>query len=148
MRTPLAWLNLWHEKSRTFTALAGTAFAVVLVLYRTRILKVTDRFKRIVITATMGLMAFYFISFLIFLFTGGSGGNSFLNSTSLFSIGFSILAAGLAAMMLAIDFDFVEKGAQAGLPKGMEWYAAFGLVTTLVWLYLEMLRLLSKLQSR
>ena len=123
-------------------------FAVVLVLYRTRILKVTDRFKRIVITATMGLMAFYFISFLIFLFTGGSGGNSFLNSTSLFSIGFSILAAGLAAMMLAIDFDFVEKGAQAGLPKGMEWYAAFGLVTTLVWLYLEILRLLSKLQSR
>jgi uncharacterized YccA/Bax inhibitor family protein len=123
-------------------------FAVVLVLYRTRILKVTDRFKRIVITATMGLMAFYFISFIVFLVTGGSGGTSFLNSTSLWSIGFSILAAGLASMMLAVDFDFVEKGAQAGLPKGMEWYAAFGLVTTLVWLYLEILRLLSKLQSR
>ncbi|MFT3851596.1 MAG: Bax inhibitor-1/YccA family protein [Ilumatobacteraceae bacterium] len=123
-------------------------FAVMLVLYKTRILKVTDRFKRIVITATIGLMAFYFVSFMIFLFTGGRSGSSFLNSTSLLSIGFSILAAGLAAMMLAIDFDFIEKGAAAGLPKGMEWYAAFGLTTTLVWLYLEMLRLLSKLQSR
>ncbi|MEO5898924.1 MAG: Bax inhibitor-1/YccA family protein, partial [Ilumatobacteraceae bacterium] len=68
--------------------------------------------------------------------------------TSLFSIGFSIFAAGLAAMMLAVDFDFIEKGANAGLPKGMEWYAAFGLVTTIVWLYLELLRLLSKLQRR
>jgi uncharacterized YccA/Bax inhibitor family protein len=123
-------------------------FAVMLVLYKTQVIKVTDRFKKIVITATMGLMAFYFVSFIIFLFTGGSSGSSFLNSTSLFSIGFSILAAGLAAMMLAIDFDFIEKGAKAGLPEGMEWYAAFGLVTTLVWLYLEMLRLLSKLQSR
>lgn len=123
-------------------------FAVMLVLYRTQIIKVTDRFKRIVIMATLGLMAFYFFSFVVFLFTGGSSGSSFLNSTSLFSIGFSIFAAGLAAMMLAIDFDFVDKGVKAGLPKGMEWYAAFGLVTTLVWLYLEMLRLLSKLNSR
>ena len=80
--------------------------------------------------------------------TGGRSGSSFLNSTSLFSIGFSIFAAGLASMMLAVDFDFIEKSAKAGLPKGMEWYAAFGLVTTLVWLYLEMLRLLSKLNSR
>ena len=96
-------------------------------LYRTQIIKVTDRFKRIVIGATLGLMAFYFFSFIIFLFTGGSSGGSFLNSTSLFSIGFSIFAAGLAAMMLAVDFDFIEKGTKAGLPKGMEWYAAFGL---------------------
>lgn len=123
-------------------------FAAMLFLYKTRIIKVTDRFRRIVIGATMGLMAFYFISFMIFLFTGGSGGGNFLNSTSLFSIGFSIFAAGLAAMMLAVDFDFIEKGAKAGLPKGMEWYAAFGLVTTIVWLYLELLRLLSKLQRR
>ncbi len=123
-------------------------FAAMLFLYKTRIIKVTDRFRRIVIGATMGLMAFYFISFMIFMFTGRSGGGSFLNSTSLFSIGFSIFAAGLAAMMLAVDFDFIEKGAKAGMPKGMEWYAAFGLVTTIVWLYLELLRLLSKLQRR
>jgi uncharacterized YccA/Bax inhibitor family protein len=123
-------------------------FVAMLVLYRTRIIKVTDRFRKIVITATMGLMAFYAISFVIFLVTGGSGGASFLNSTSLFSIGFSIFAAGLAAMMLAVDFDFIEKGVQRGLPKGMEWYAAFALMTTIVWLYLELLRLLSKLQRR
>ncbi|MEO5899731.1 MAG: Bax inhibitor-1/YccA family protein, partial [Ilumatobacteraceae bacterium] len=97
-------------------------FVAMLFLYKTRIIKVTDRFRRIVIVATMGLMAFYAISFVIFLVTGGSGGSSFLNSTSLFSIGFSIFAAGLAAMMLAVDFDFIEKGANAGLPKGMEWY--------------------------
>ncbi|MEO8265045.1 MAG: Bax inhibitor-1/YccA family protein [Ilumatobacteraceae bacterium] len=120
-------------------------FAVMLVLYRTQIIKVTDRFRKIVITATMGLMVFYLFSFIINLFGGGV---SFLHSTSLLSIGFSIFAAGLAAMNLAIDFDFIEKGAKQGLPKGMEWFAAFALVITLVWLYLELLRLLSKLQRR
>jgi uncharacterized YccA/Bax inhibitor family protein len=120
-------------------------FAVMLFLYRTRIIKVTDRFRRIIITATMGLMLFYLISFVINIFGGGV---PFLQSTSLFSIGFSIFAAGLAAMNLAIDFDFIDKGVKQGLPKGMEWFAAFALVITLVWLYLEMLRLLSKLQRR
>ncbi len=120
-------------------------FAVMLVLYRTKIIKVTDKFRRIVITATMGLMVFYLFSFILNLFGGGV---SFLHSTSLLSIGFSIFAAGLAAMNLAIDFDFIEKGAKQGLPKGMEWFAAFALVITLVWLYLELLRLLSKLQRR
>jgi uncharacterized YccA/Bax inhibitor family protein len=120
-------------------------FAVMLVLYRTKIIKVTDRFRKIVITATMGLMAFYLVSFVINLFGGGV---SFLHSTSLLSIGFSVFAAGLAAMNLAIDFDFIERGAKQGLPKGMEWFAATALVVTLVWLYLELLRLLSKLQRR
>ena len=120
-------------------------FAVMLVLYRTQIIKVTDRFRKVVITATMGLMVFYLFSFILNLFGGGV---SFLHSTSLLSIGFSIFAAGLAAMNLAIDFDFIEKGAKQGLPKGMEWFAAFALVITLVWLYLELLRLLSKLQRR
>ena len=120
-------------------------FAVMLLLYRTQIIKVTDRFRRIVITATMGLMVFYLFSFILNLFGGGV---SFLHSTSLLSIGFSIFAATLAAMNLAIDFDFIEKGSKQGLPKGMEWFAAFALVITLVWLYLELLRLLSKLQRR
>jgi uncharacterized YccA/Bax inhibitor family protein len=120
-------------------------FVVMLVLYRTKIIKVTDRFRKIIITATMGLMVFYLFSFIINLFGGGV---SFLHSTSLLSIGFSIFAAGLAAMNLALDFDFIEKGAKQGLPKGMEWFAAFALVVTLVWLYLELLRLLSKLQRR
>jgi uncharacterized YccA/Bax inhibitor family protein len=120
-------------------------FVVMLVLYRTKIIKVTDRFRRIVITATMGLMAFYLVSFVIRLF----GVNvNFLQSASGLGILFSVFAAGLAAMNLALDFDFIERGAKQGLPKGMEWFAAFALVVTLVWLYLELLRLLSKLQRR
>jgi uncharacterized YccA/Bax inhibitor family protein len=120
-------------------------FAVMLVLYKTQIIKVTDRFRRTVIMATMGLMAFYLVSFVLNLV----GVNvRFLQSASLLGIGFSLFAAGLAAMNLALDFDFIEKGAKQGLPKGMEWYAAFALVITLVWLYLELLRLLSKLQRR
>jgi uncharacterized YccA/Bax inhibitor family protein len=120
-------------------------FVVMLVLHRTRIIKVTDRFRRTVIMATLGLAVFYLVSMVISLF-GGSV--SFLSSSSWLGIGFSILAAGLAALNLSLDFDFIEKGSKAGLPKAMEWFAAFGLLVTLVWLYLEMLRLLSKLNQR
>ncbi len=120
-------------------------FLVMLVLYRTNIIKVTDRFRRTVIMATLGLMAFYLVSFVISLF-GGSV--AFLDSPSMLGIGLSIFAAVLAALNLALDFDFIEKGSKAGMPKAMEWYAAFGLLVTLVWLYLEMLRLLSKLNQR
>lgn len=120
-------------------------FVVMLVLHRTRIIKVTDRFRRTVIMATLGLAVFYLVSMVISLF-GGSV--SFLSSSSWLGIGFSILAAGLAALNLSLDFDFIEKGSKAGLPKQMEWFAAFGLLVTLVWLYLELLRLLSKLNQR
>jgi uncharacterized YccA/Bax inhibitor family protein len=120
-------------------------FLVMLFLYKSRIIKVTDRFKRIVIMATFGLMAMYLVSFVVNIF----GGNvRFLQSASPMGILFSVFAAGLAAMMLAVDFDLIEKGAKAGWPKGMEWYGAFGLLTTLVWLYLELLRLLAKLNQR
>jgi uncharacterized YccA/Bax inhibitor family protein len=122
-------------------------FAVMLVLYRTRILKVTDRFRRIVITATLGLMAFYLVAFVVRLIAGADS-VSFLQSASALGILFSVFAAGLAAMNLAIDFDFIERGSKQGLPKSMEWFGAFALVVTLVWLYLELLRLLSKLQRR
>jgi uncharacterized YccA/Bax inhibitor family protein len=119
-------------------------FAVMLIMYRTRIIKVTDRMRRIVIGATLGIMVFYGISMLINLF----GGNvSFLSSSSPMSIGFSFLVAGLAAFNLALDFDFVERGAAAGMPKQVEWYAGFGILVTVVWLYLEILRLLSKLRQ-
>ncbi|MFM2078944.1 MAG: hypothetical protein RJA49_2834 [Actinomycetota bacterium] len=118
-------------------------FAVMLVLYKSRIIKVTDRFRRNVIMATVGLMVFYMISFVISLF-GGSV--PFLQSASLLGIGFSIFAAGLAAMNLALDFDLIERGVTNKWPKQMEWFCAFGLLITLVWLYLELLRLLAKLQ--
>jgi len=120
-------------------------FAVMLFLYKSRIIKVTDRFRRIVIMATMGLMGFYLVSFAINLF-GGSV--PFLNSSSPMGILFSVAAAGLAAMLLAVNFDTIERGVAAGWPKGMEWYCAFGLLATLVWLYLEILRLLAKLNRR
>lgn len=122
-------------------------FAVMLVLYRTQIIKVTQRFRRIVLGAMMGLMLFYLVSWIVSLFAGRDA-VSFMNSSSNFGILISVVAAGLAAMMLAIDFDLIERGAREGWPKGMEWYGAFGLLTTLVWLYLEMLRLLAKLQDR
>lgn len=120
-------------------------FAVMLFLYQSRIIKVTDRFRRIVIMATMGLMAFYLISIVINL-VGGSV--PFLQSASPLGILFSVFAAGLAAMMLAVNFDTIERGAKANWPKGMEWYCAFGLLATLVWLYLEILQLLAKLNRR
>jgi uncharacterized YccA/Bax inhibitor family protein len=120
-------------------------FAVMLFLYRTRILKVTNRMRRIVIGATLGVAVFYGISLLINLFGGSVG---FLSSTSGFSIAFSFFVAGLAAFNLALDFDFIERGAAAGMPKQVEWYAAFGILVTVVWLYLEILRLLAKLRER
>ncbi len=136
-----------YQKGIVIQAAGATigVFAVMLLLYRTNIIKVTDRMRRIVVGATLGIMVFYGISWLIFAF----GGNvSFLSSTSALSIGFSFLVAGLAAFNLALDFDFIEKGSKAGLPKQMEWVAAVGLMVTIVWLYLEILRLLSKLNRR
>jgi uncharacterized YccA/Bax inhibitor family protein len=120
-------------------------FSVMLVLYRFRIIKVTERLRSIVLGATMGLMAFYLIAVVAHLF----GANiSIINSASGLGIAFSILAAGLAAFNLLLNFDLIERGARAGSPSYMNWFAALGLLVTIVWLYLEMLRLLSKLQQR
>jgi uncharacterized YccA/Bax inhibitor family protein len=122
-------------------------FGVMLFLYRARIIKVTERFRTIVISATIGIMVFYGVCFLVRLFAGADS-VSFLASASLISIGFSVLVAGIAAMNLALDFDFIERGSKMGLDKGFEWYGAFALLVTIVWLYMEMLRLIAKLRSR
>jgi uncharacterized YccA/Bax inhibitor family protein len=122
-------------------------FFVMLFLYRTRIIKVTEKLRSVVTAATLGVMLFYGVAFVIRLFAG-SDSVSFLSSPSLLGIGFSVLVAGIAAFNLLLDFDFVERGAKQGLDKNFEWYAAFGLLVTLVWLYLELLRLLSKLRER
>jgi uncharacterized YccA/Bax inhibitor family protein len=118
-------------------------FAVMLFLYKSRIIKVTDRFRRTVIMATLGLMLFYMVSFVFSLFGATV---PFLHSASLLGVAFSVFAAGLAAMNLALDFDLIERGVKNQWPKQMEWFCAFGLLITLVWLYLELLRLLAKLQ--
>ena len=123
----------------------ASVFMVMLVLYRTRIIKVTDKFRRTVIFATLGVMVLYLFSFVLSLF-----GTTlpFLNGDNMaLSIGFSVLVCGLAAANLALDFDFIERGVAAGLPKNYVWVAALGLVVTLVWLYLELLRLLSYLRN-
>jgi uncharacterized YccA/Bax inhibitor family protein len=106
---------------------------------------VTERFRRIVIGATLGVVLLYGVSLLLSLFGHTP---SFMYDSSLLGIGLSIFIAGLAAFNLALDFDMIEKGSKMGAPKYMEWYGAFGLLVTLVWLYLELLRLLARLRSR
>jgi len=119
-------------------------FAVMLLLYNTRIIKVTDRFRRIIIFATLGVMALYLVSFVVRLFGGEV---PFINEPSAFGIAFSVFVCVLAAMNLALDFDFIERGSKMGLSKDYEWVAAVGLLVTIVWLYLEILRLLAKLRQ-
>lgn len=123
----------------------ASVFLVMLVLYRTRIIKVTDKFRRTVIIATMGVMVLYLVSFVISLF--GTTLPFLDGSNMALSIGFSLFVCGLAAANLALDFDFIERGVNSGLPKDYEWVGALGLVVTLVWLYLEILRLLSYLRN-
>ena len=143
---PLAFGQLFFP---SLSPLSGTiaVFGVMLFLYRARIIKVTERFRTIVISATIGIMVFYGVCFLIQLFAG-SGSVSFLSSPSLLGIAFSVFVAGIAAMNLALDFDFIERGSKMGLDKGFEWYGAFALLVTIIWLYMEMLRLIAKLRSR
>ena len=120
-------------------------FLVMLVLYRTEVIKVTDKFRRTVIFATLGVMVLYGVSLLFSLFGATP---TFLSEPSALGIGLSVVIAGIAALNLALDFDFIETAQRSGLPQRAEWYAAFGLIVTLIWLYLEILRLLAKLQSR
>ena len=117
----------------------------LLLIYKMGIIKVTENFKLIVASATMGIALTYLISFV-----GGFFGlhMSFIHEGSTFGIIFSVIVVIIAALNLVMDFDFIEEGAEKGAPKYMEWYAAFGLMVTLIWLYLEILRLLSKLRSR
>jgi uncharacterized YccA/Bax inhibitor family protein len=120
-------------------------FAVMLLLHVTRILRVTDRMRRIVIGATFGVMAFYLVAIVLQVLGGGV---SFLQSPSPLGILFSVAVAGLAAFNLSLDFDFIERGSRSELPRYMDWFGALGLLVTIVWLYLEILRLLGKLRSR
>ncbi len=122
----------------------GVALAMFL-LYNFRVIKATERFKSIVFTATLGIGIFYLITMVLRMF----GVNvSFMYDSSLLSIGISLFVVGIAALNLIMDFDMIEQGAERGAPKFMEWYGAFGLMVTIVWLYIEMLKLLSKLSSR
>jgi len=125
----------------------GIMFAL-LFAYKSKIIQATENFKLGVFAATAGIGIVYLISFLMSLF--GGGGLPVMNpaNSSMLSIGFSLFVVVIASLNLVMDFDFIEEGAKRGAPKYMEWYGAFGLLVTLIWLYLEILRLLAKLNSR
>lgn len=122
----------------------GVALAMFF-LYSFRIINVTNRLRSIVMSATMGIALFYLIVWVLGLFGVDMG---FAFDSSPLSIGISLFIVGIAAFNLLLDFDSIEKAAEMGAPKFMEWYSAFGLLVTLVWLYLEILKLLSKLNSK
>ena len=128
-------------------AVAGTfaALFAMLILYRTNMIRCTDKFRSVIFIATLSNAAVYLIDFI---------GGFFhmhvpmINAATPAGIAISAVICVIAALNLIIDFDFIERGSQMMLPKDMEWYGAFGLMVTLVWLYLEILRLLAKLQDR
>jgi uncharacterized YccA/Bax inhibitor family protein len=124
----------------------GVAVAMFL-LYNFRIIKPTQRFKSILLTATAGIAIFYLITFIVRMF-GVQMDFMMMGDGSLLGIGISLFVVTIAALNLIIDFDMIEQGAEMGAPKYLEWYCAFALMVTIVWLYVEMLKLLSRLNSR
>jgi len=125
----------------TFGILASLLFC-----YKSGLIKPTENFRLMIFSATMGIALLYLVSILMSLF--GGAGIPLIHSNGLFGIGFSIFVVSIAALNLVLDFDFIEEGADKGMPKYMEWYGAFSLMVTLIWLYLEILRLLAKMRSR
>ena len=118
--------------------------ASLLVAYKTGLIKPTENFKLMIFSATGGIVLVYFVSIMMNMF--GGAGISLIHSNGLFGIGFSLFVVGIASLNLVLDFDFIEQGSENNLPKYMEWYGAFSLMVTLIWLYLEILRLLAKLR--
>ena len=123
----------------TFATMFGLLFA-----YKTGIIKPDKNFMLMVFAGTFAIFALYLVNF-IMMFFGTSIG--FIHSNGLFGIGFSLLVVCIAALNLVLDFDYIEQGAENNAPKYLEWYGAFSLMVTLVWLYLEILRLLAKIRS-
>jgi len=142
-----AMLNMqYHGIVIQAVALTFATLACMLVAYRTGLIKVTNRFRMMVVAATGAIALLYLVTIILSFFhitvpfvfgTGGTGG-----------IVLSLVIVGVAALNLALDFDFIEQAASIGAPKYIEWYAAFGLMVTLIWLYMEILRLLGQLRRR
>ena len=124
----------------TFGTLASLLF-----FYKSGLIKPTENYRLMIFSATFGIMILYLVNFVMSFFGASIG---FIHSNGIFGIGFSLFVVGVAALNLVLDFDFIEQGAENSLPKYMEWYGAFSLMVTLIWLYLEILRLLAKLRSR
>jgi uncharacterized YccA/Bax inhibitor family protein len=126
-------------------ALTAMVFLAMMLLYRTGLVRATERFTTGVVAATLGIALVYVLTIGLALFGVGI---PYIHDSGMIGIAFSLLVVGVASLNLILDFDLIERGVQARAARYMEWYGAFGLLVTLVWLYLELLRLLSKLQSR
>ena len=122
-------------------------FGALLFAYKTKIIQPSENFKLGIFAATGGIGVVYLINF-VMRFWGSGLSIMSIENASMISIGFSLFVVVIASLNLVLDFDFIEEASEKSVPKYMEWYAAFGLMVTLIWLYLEILRLLAKLQSR
>ncbi len=144
--------NLSFMANAVYPGIAQTAvnstflcLAVMLVLYRTEIIKVTETFRSVMMTAIITIFGIYLINLILSIFHINV---PFLYSSSPMGIGFSVIVVGFLAFNLLLDFDFIDNASRAILPKHFEWYGAFGLLVSLIWLYIEILNLLMKLQRR
>ncbi|WP_339062391.1 Bax inhibitor-1/YccA family protein [Tepidibacillus marianensis] len=118
-------------------------FAVMLMIYRFRLIRVTDKLRKMVIGATFGILLVYIVDMIMGIFGSQF---TFIHDSSPLSIGISLVVVAIAAFNFVLDFDMIEQGSKMGIPKYMEWYGAFSLIVTLVWLYVEILDLLRKLR--
>lgn len=142
-----AYFEAYYYPGIVIQAVGATfvTFLVCLLLYRFGVIKVTEQFKSVIVAATLAIASYYLISWILSLVLNFQ---PIHHGNSLMSIGISVFVIIIAALNLFLDFDLIEKGAQQRQPKYMEWFGAMGLIITLVWLYIEFLRLLSKLSSR
>jgi uncharacterized YccA/Bax inhibitor family protein len=139
------WFNqYWPGVAQTAVVASLSVFAVSLLAYKMRWIKVTERFRSVVLLALGGYLVFALASFVAAMFGVGDGWGF---RTGLFGIAVGVFAVGLAALTLMLDFDFIENGVRQGIPEKYAWTAAFGLAVTLIWLYIEMLRLLAILRG-
>ncbi|PKM99329.1 MAG: hypothetical protein CVU78_06860 [Elusimicrobia bacterium HGW-Elusimicrobia-2] len=135
----------YHGIVMQAAALTFAAAGCLLLAYTSGLIKVSDNFRLGVVAATGAIALIYFLTFILGLFRVNV---PYIHSSGLVGIAFSLFVVVVASMNLVMDFDFIENGAEQGAPKYMEWYAAFGLMVTLVWLYIEILRLLAKMRDR
>jgi uncharacterized YccA/Bax inhibitor family protein len=146
----LGLVSMWFEARYEGIAIQAVALTfgvlgAMLVLYKTGVIKVTQRFRAGVLAATLAIAVVYLVALVLGLFGVQV---PLLNDASPLGILISLAIVVVAALNLVLDFDLIDRGARSGAPAYMEWYAAFGLLVTLVWLYLELLRLLAKLRER
>ncbi|MEZ0228607.1 MAG: Bax inhibitor-1/YccA family protein [Planctomycetota bacterium] len=135
----------YHNLPLQAVLLTFCVMFAVLAAYKARIVQATEGFKMAMCAGLCGISLVYLVSFVLSLFGSHI---PYIHESGPIGIGFSVFVVGLAALSLVLDFDLIERGARSGAPKSMEWYAAFGLLVTLIWLYIEILRLLMKLQDR